>query len=103
MKRVWFMGNKERPAYAGAGRSPLARTRSELELLDLDGRAGLFESLLGFGGLFLGDGFHDGAQTLDGIEIRARQGALAVRMWTNADADWTAMRAELEDSLARLA
>ncbi|TXH45515.1 MAG: shikimate dehydrogenase [Actinobacteria bacterium] len=44
-----------------------------------------------------------GAQTLDGIEIRARQGALAVRMWTNADADWTAMRAELEDSLARLA
>ncbi len=44
-----------------------------------------------------------GAQTLDGIEIKARQGALAVRVWTNADADWTALRGELEGALAHLA
>lgn len=44
-----------------------------------------------------------GAQTVDGIEIQARQGSLAVRVWTNADADWTAMRAELEEALSRLA
>lgn len=43
-----------------------------------------------------------GATVVDGIDVLARQGALAIRLWTNAEADLRVMRAGLSEALGRV-
>ena len=43
------------------------RSSSVTKLLNLDDSAGLFQSLLGLGRLFLADGFHDDVQSFDSV------------------------------------
>lgn len=43
-----------------------------------------------------------GCEVIDGAEVMANQGVLAVRLWTNADADAEVMREALLPTLARL-
>jgi shikimate dehydrogenase len=42
-----------------------------------------------------------GCPTVDGVDIMAKQGALAIGLWTDADPDLGLMRAALAESLAR--